>query len=35
VLIGADAVLIDKIQRLMPERYGSVMDAMMRRMSQR
>ena len=35
VLIGADAVLIDKIQRLMPERYGSVMDAMMRRMAER
>ena len=33
VLVGADAVLIDKIQRLMPERYGAVMDAMMRRLS--
>lgn len=32
VLIGADAVLIDKIQRLMPERYNAVMNAMMRRM---
>jgi NAD(P)-dependent dehydrogenase (short-subunit alcohol dehydrogenase family) len=34
VLIGADAVLIDKIQRLMPERYHAVMQAMMRRLSQ-
>ena len=34
VLIGADARLIDRIQRLMPERYGMVMDAMMRRLSQ-
>ena len=34
VLIGADAVLIDRIQRLMPVSYGALMDAMMRRMSQ-
>jgi short-subunit dehydrogenase len=33
VLIGADAVLIDKIQRLMPERYHAVMNAMMQRLS--
>jgi NADP-dependent 3-hydroxy acid dehydrogenase YdfG len=33
VLIGADAVLIDKIQRLMPERYNAVMNAMMQRMA--
>ncbi|MGH8481348.1 MAG: SDR family NAD(P)-dependent oxidoreductase [Nevskiaceae bacterium] len=33
VLIGADAVLIDKIQRLMPERYHAVMQAMMQRLS--
>jgi short-subunit dehydrogenase len=33
VLIGADAVIIDKLQRLMPESYGKVMDAMMQRMS--
>jgi NAD(P)-dependent dehydrogenase (short-subunit alcohol dehydrogenase family) len=32
VLIGADAVLIDRIQRLMPVRYHGVMDAMMRRL---
>lgn len=33
VLIGADAVLIDKIQRLLPERYHGVMQAMMQRMA--
>jgi NAD(P)-dependent dehydrogenase (short-subunit alcohol dehydrogenase family) len=33
VLIGADARMIDRIQRLMPERYGAVMDALMRRMA--
>jgi len=33
VLIGADAALIDKIQRLMPESYNVVMNAMMQRMS--
>ena len=33
VLIGADAVLIDKIQRLMPENYHVVMNAMMQRLS--
>ncbi len=33
VLIGADAHLIDQIQRLMPESYGKVMDAMMQRMA--
>jgi NADP-dependent 3-hydroxy acid dehydrogenase YdfG len=32
VLIGADAVLIDGIQRLMPERYHGVMQALMQRM---
>ena len=35
VLIGADAVLIDRIQRLMPERYHSVMNALMQRMADR
>ena len=34
VLIGADARLIDRVQRLMPERYGVVLDAMMRRLAQ-
>jgi short-subunit dehydrogenase len=33
VLIGADAVLIDRIQRWMPERYNSVMNALMQRMA--
>ena len=33
VLIGADAVLIDKIQRLLPESYNVVMNAMMQRMA--
>ena len=33
VLIGADAVFIDRIQRLMPERYNSVMQAMMQRLA--
>jgi NADP-dependent 3-hydroxy acid dehydrogenase YdfG len=35
VLIGADAVFIDKIQRLMPERYHAVMQALMQRMADR
>jgi NADP-dependent 3-hydroxy acid dehydrogenase YdfG len=35
VLIGADAVLIDKIQRLMPERYHAVMQALMQRLGNR
>lgn len=35
VLIGADAVLIDRIQRWMPERYNSVMNALMQRMARR
>lgn len=34
VLIGADAVLIDWIQRLLPVRYYAVIDALMKRMSQ-
>ncbi|MGQ0585778.1 MAG: SDR family NAD(P)-dependent oxidoreductase [Gammaproteobacteria bacterium] len=34
VLIGADARLIDRVQRLLPERYGIVIDALMRRMAQ-
>jgi short-subunit dehydrogenase len=33
VLIGADAVLIDQVQRMLPERYPAVMDALMRRMA--
>jgi NADP-dependent 3-hydroxy acid dehydrogenase YdfG len=33
VLIGADAVLIDKIQRWMPESYNVVMNAIMQRMT--
>jgi len=33
VLIGADAVLIDRIQRLMPERYNVVINSMMQRLS--
>ena len=33
VLIGADAMLIDRIQRLMPVRYHAVMQAMMQRLA--
>ena len=33
VLIGKDAVLIDRIQRLMPERYHALLDALMRRLA--
>jgi NADP-dependent 3-hydroxy acid dehydrogenase YdfG len=33
VLIGADAHLIDQIQRMMPESYGVVMNALMQRMA--
>jgi hypothetical protein len=32
VLIGGDAVFIDQVQRMMPESYAGVMDALMRRM---
>jgi short-subunit dehydrogenase len=33
VLIGKDAVLIDRIQRLMPVRYHALLDAMMKRLA--
>ncbi len=33
VLIGKDAVMIDRIQRLMPERYHAVLNAMMQRLA--
>jgi len=33
VLIGSDAVVIDQLQRMMPESYGKVMNALMQRMA--